>query len=498
MEHLHKKHKCQSFAFVGGPYKNAENIIRVQSYENCIKKWGLDISRNPVTYGSFEMSAGETYFEEVYKSKTELPDAFVCANDNIAAGLIKKAQEYGYNIPRDFSVTGFDNLDKSICFNPQITTVAHQREELSFQTMKMIDDIISGKEVEKKRFVEPVISYTESCGCNFSMPIDYREYVKESIVQIEQQRRFDEKRANLEAQLISAREFEEIFALMGDYFNQLDCDGITLVMDDRLLNLAPEQEFETKGYDINHLVVTYGSQVKKKAQYQKYEKYLEEEQNRPGDVDMFSPFHFKDYGFGFAILKNGTFLYDNPYYYEVLSLMNRVIWNMYQEKRIIEVNRRLDELYKRDPLTGLYNRIAYYDMVEPMIEQYKKEGRSCLISFFDCDNFKKINDELGHDAGDELLKRIGKILSSFVKTSGLAFRFGGDEFVLVKDCESMTEGKLLEQDIMDRFEFEKISVSIGSCVTENNEKTLKDYVNVADEIMYERKRKKKHDKMVEK
>ena len=82
-----------------------------------------------------------------------MPDAFICANDNIAAGL----------------------MDKAICFNPQITTVSHKREILAGHCMELFDKIWRGKPVEQCHYIEPEISYTESCGCPFLTSIDYRE-----------------------------------------------------------------------------------------------------------------------------------------------------------------------------------------------------------------------------------------------------------------------------------------------------------------------------------
>ena len=62
---------------------------------------------------------------------------FVCANDNIAAGLISQAQKYGYSVPEDFLVTGFDNLDKALFFEPQVTTVGHKREKVGEVSAKI-------------------------------------------------------------------------------------------------------------------------------------------------------------------------------------------------------------------------------------------------------------------------------------------------------------------------------------------------------------------------
>lgn len=82
---------------------------------------------------------------------------------------------------------------------------------------------------------------------------------------------------------------------------------------------------------------------------------------------MFTPLHYRNRTIGFAILLNGKFLYDNPYFYDIQSLLNRVLWDMYQRKCYIKANRKLDAL------TGLYNRTAYFEQVDKMFEDCRQK-----------------------------------------------------------------------------------------------------------------------------
>ena len=498
MEHLRKVHDCQSFCFVGGPKNNIENEMRVEAFRCCMQEMGHVPSNQEVSYGTFEMTTGSEYFGMLAESGRKLPDAFICANDNIAAGLIDEAQKRGFLVPRDFAVTGFDNLDKAVCFNPQITTVSHQRERIGETCMELLSRIWEGHTIEQTHYIEPEITYTESCGCRFSIPIDYREFARSYIVENESRRQFEEKRIALEGCLAAATEFDQIFHLAGEYFKRLDCDGIAVVVDDRLLELQEEEVFSISGFDREHMKVVYGEYLEDGV-YEPYDSYWKRiEKNLDKDVCMFTPLHYRNRTIGFTILLNGKFLYDNPYFYDIQSLLNRVLWDMYQRKCYIKANRKLDELYKRDALTGLYNRTAYFEQVDKMFEECRRKATPCMIAFFDCDNFKRINDEQGHDAGDEILKRAGNILKQFCDERGNAYRFGGDEFIIVHACESMEKAAQLVERIRDRFEKEQIAISIGSVVTDtDNNMTLQEYLNIADQAMYENKRKKKNESMVE-
>ncbi len=96
---------------------------------------------------------------------------------------------------------------------------------------------------------------------------------------------------------------------------------------------------------------------------------------------------------------------------------------------------RLKSMAERDGLTGLYNRSYFQGELERVVERVRRAGESnCALFYVDLDNFKYVNDTLGHAAGDQLLIQIAGILGKRARKSDLIARFGGDEFtVLVYD-----------------------------------------------------------------
>jgi diguanylate cyclase (GGDEF)-like protein len=85
----------------------------------------------------------------------------------------------------------------------------------------------------------------------------------------------------------------------------------------------------------------------------------------------------------------------------------------------------------RDPLTGLYNRHHFNDVVKRELANVRRYGISLSVLLADVDRFKEINDQRGHSVGDEVLKFIANYLTSCVRESDFVFRWGGDEFLLL-------------------------------------------------------------------
>lgn len=495
VEHLYKQHGCREFIFAGGPRDNYENGQRVSAFVEALKEYELPYDESTIWYGDYDYATGERYAEELIEQRThlELPDAVVCASDNIAAGICHRVEEYGLNVPNDFLVTGFDNLDKAAYFRPQITTVSYDRAKISYTAMQILLDLWRGKEVEQFRFVHAECVPAESCGCPNNQRVDYREYVKDQIVYSVAKQNEDENLVALENRLTGCADFDDLFKEISRYFASLKCDGYYVVVNKKLYDVDVFTEFPTVGYELDDMVVGYAYEKKGPllgmSVHDLWDYMLE---NCAGNAYMVTPIHFREQAVGFTVMKNGKFLYDNPYFYDIHTTFVRTVENLFKQLQLEKANRRLTYLYNHDPLTGLYNRMAYTEMIVPKFMKYCRVGIACAMAFFDVDHFKQINDTMGHQYGDILLKKIAHVLEKTRPTDGYAYRFGGDEFVVFFPNATEERIKGYQWKVEQALQEEKLEVSIGIIVTDPEEKrTLDDYLVLADEKMYEIKMKRK-------
>ena len=139
------------------------------------------------------------------------------------------------------------------------------------------------------------------------------------------------------------------------------------------------------------------------------------------------------------------------------------------------------ELTKKDALTGLLNRQAYYSTIE---NNYK--DITSIVSI-DMNGLKKINDTLGHAAGDEAIITISSCFFKVTKFKQYAFRIGGDEFVII--CKKTTEEELMEliTNLKNKVSETKYTISIGYSFSMDPNKNIKKMVKESDDMMYEDK-----------
>lgn len=154
-----------------------------------------------------------------------------------------------------------------------------------------------------------------------------------------------------------------------------------------------------------------------------------------------------------------------------------------------------------DPLTHLPNRRLLQDRLQQALASSARNGRKGALLFIDLDNFKSLNDTLGHDIGDMLLKQVAQRLESCVREGDTIARFGGDEFVVVIEelsknaLEAAAQTEAIGQKI--RFELNKPyqfterrhhnSPSIGATLFNAHEQTLEELLKQADIAMYQAK-----------
>lgn len=208
-----------------------------------------------------------------------------------------------------------------------------------------------------------------------------------------------------------------------------------------------------------------------------------------------------------AIMKNTTVESKVQLAVDELNIVNNALKDEVKERELIEQELEAVKIEKdiateaslHDALTGLPNRALFYDRLEHGLEQAKRHGWNLAVMFLDLDKFKQINDEHGHDIGDQVLITIAKRLKEITRSDDTICRFGGDEFLYllmeVKSQRAVVKiiKKLIKTIALPCDDIKLnlvVTPSIGVSLFPKNADNLEDLIQSADEAMYSAKKNK--------
>ena len=192
----------------------------------------------------------------------------------------------------------------------------------------------------------------------------------------------------------------------------------------------------------------------------------------------------------------------------MFNSMMDIISNNYKElsasKAALEVNEQelkknyahIEQLAYHDGLTGLYNRVAFMKYAYDIFHDASVSAGKHAIFFIDLDNFKNINDTLGHDYGDLLLQEVSEKMLACISKDDILARNGGDEFLILKnhfdtqdDLENFASQlvNVVHHPFVLKDETAMVSISVGIAVFPDNGLTISELIKNADIAMYNAK-----------
>ena len=159
--------------------------------------------------------------------------------------------------------------------------------------------------------------------------------------------------------------------------------------------------------------------------------------------------------------------------------------------------RNLEQKSITDVLTGLYNRRYLQEVLSRELSLAKRRVSTLAFIMIDIDHFKRINDTLGHEAGDLVLREIGALLKSSIRGTDLAFRYGGEEFAVVLPDASIDGARKKAEDIREAIKrrdlayrdksMGRVTASFGVAIFPNHGKDADELMRAADRALYEAK-----------
>lgn len=511
VRHLVTKHNCKRICFLGCNTESFFSDNRHYYYEDTMKSFSMPIGENDVyscTYDEGQIAQALDFF----CASDKKIDAIVCYNDRLALLLMTEAQKRGFKIPEDFAVTGCDNLEAGQNVTPTLTTVSFPAYELGTSAVDSLVKLIQGNEIPMSQTVQAKVLYGGSCGCEHTVKpnnVNYYHDLSSKIDDIEGSIMNSIRMANAFQRILDV---DEGMDLLEQYVKSIEhCKEFYLCLysnwdslSQDILQLTNSGE---EAFDNDSMYLKLGIKDGKRlpeCSYKKTSLLPEQISDCSDSCYICTPLFFENKPFGFIALS-----YENnqiDYHFQLIHwFMNisQMLERMRDTKRTSILVERLEDVYIKDSLTGLYNKHGYLHKLTGFLDYVNTHQTTVTCFIFDLDRLKYINDTYGHSEGDFAIQVIGHALISALKSTDICARFSGDEFYLLgHEYTAETAQLLLERIEKYISNYNKlsnkeytISVSGGFAqltdVNPLDSEQIDELFTVADQNMYEQKKKKK-------
>lgn len=500
--HLIEEHGVKKVVYMRGIEGHPECAIRKKALTDALAKHNLELV--DTLAGDFGYVGAVDRIEEWLAAGKELPDAFVCANDHMALGAQYALFSHGYDVPKDVIVTGFDYIQEARVSLPLLATVSRQWEKFGEHAYEQLKAQIAKPDNSYEKVYPSKFVQAESCGCKPSQEsIAYRlEYLRGTYAMTSKNNLLDIFFQNVLLYMAKVESMKEFNEVAKERF-----DGENYLGDDFSICLEPSF-FETMDEDYPQRIRGYSRKMDvayEKSGGKSVEPYtfnsarvVPDYHKEPGKSNLYVivPFNNMNYIIGYVVIKNAPEMVYNLTLRKWIANMNSLFVNIREHIFAQQTNRKLTEIYMTDFLTGMYNRTGCEKVIYAFIKKQKEEGRSSLLLFADIDRMKTINDVHGHLNGDLAIKATSDAMRKSLPESWLLGRFGGDEFIAVGPCANEEIVPVLGKNLRDsmtsyiksfNLNF-RLSVSVGYAVIRpDDEGDIDDYIEIADEGMYEQK-----------
>lgn len=152
-----------NIAFIGGHDKSTSHIDRINGYKQALKENRLEADINSIKGYSFKKESGYGTFLKMVKNR-KVPMAIVAENDIIALGIMEAAEKHGYDVPKDISIIGIDDIEFGSLPKINLTTVAQPKFDIGRKSADILLDLISGSADSKQIILEPFLIVRGTCG----------------------------------------------------------------------------------------------------------------------------------------------------------------------------------------------------------------------------------------------------------------------------------------------------------------------------------------------
>lgn len=498
VRHVVDFHGRKKIHFMAGFKGNPISESRIRVAKKTMEDYGLELSDEDVSYGDFWSGPTEAATIKLIE-EGRVPEAVICANDSMAISVCNVLKKNGYRVPEDVVVTGFDGIEEIKFTTPGITSVKCSFADLGVEIGKLIPEILDRRITGGNYKVLPKLMPSGSCGCEDHRESDVSEYLttmhnNHYVFRDNEHKLFASAVQIQMAETLEAASKAVELEMNFNTFVFLTEDCINETIDPRYNGNADSfGEQMCLFFDASALYNNTSDDVPRMFPTKDILPNLDWNLSDKYPL-IFSAINLLDIPLGYV-----CFHYFSIDFYDYMKIPQRIdsLSNAISGLRFMRHQRyltsQIEQMYKSDALTKLNNRNSFNKEYEKLISALG-ENEYISVILADLDNLKGINDNFGHDEGDNAICVVANALLHIFGESAVCCRFGGDEMIAVtryrvdeKAVKSRFEDYFAEYNRTSKKPY-RVGASVGVYSVEGSDRfDFEELFKEADKKMYEEK-----------
>ena len=499
VSHLIEVHGCSDIFYLSGPAQNPESSERLKGVMDAVNEHGLTLGEDKIQYGDFWIDSGKQLAEHLMESGEKLPDAVICANDDMALGAYLEFCRQGVQIGKDIIVTGYDHTSDASNLTPKITTVGKPQEQIGYEACKVL---VRNKQIVSKKF-KVKCYYRGSCGCQERKIRNLSEVQLRNVSHKLGIANMAEMNKSMVSDLNDCENMQEFYECLKEYIAQLDFSFVYLCLcEESVSEDTIEYDYRVKEHYSEKIYIPVAYENGKFTEYPYFEckellpkECMEKIGNR---MCIVAPVHFRRNCLGYLVMCGSELPYNSTQFQVWLMNISNALESMRKQEELKRLVKKLKDVWMLDSLTQIYNRAGFFHFADKFLEECKRHDTPIGMVFVDINKLKRVNDEYGHEEGDFYIKTVADYMKKLKDEGQLLMRYGGDEFVVLGAYINGDEftglidklNPMLEECRRQNQKTYEMSTSIGfQSVSITQDFQLDQLMKQADQEMYSMKKK---------
>lgn len=435
VDHLIEVHGFKKIYCLSGGAEFPVAVDRMNGYIDSMTRHGLEVKEEYKIFGDFWTMAATALAEKIANGEVERPEAVICGNDKSAVTLVNELISRGVRVPEDMAVIGYDLGGESIMNDPSVTTCTRPDIYTGEKCVCILHKNITGEDVEPMDPDEIYFVSGESCGCHRDIAFAHRY---NEIDRLERDSEAQLRFSCMQESLMAAETFEELIGIVFHHLNLVRGRAAYTLCLNKDWNLFREDDtvYIREGYQDEMFEAMFNS-----GNENRYEtRTFSPSELFPPSILLddrpvtcfFNAVHFEDRCFGYQVVRfnDEENVFPEEFTHSWVSGISVSLEYMRMSERMKLMYNRAFANSIRDAMTGLYNRQGYELYSEEIFRLAKERKTKLLVVVADLDDLKKINDNYGHEEGDNAITVAARALQTCCGNGEYCVRSGGDEFII--------------------------------------------------------------------